>query len=343
LDKTTDLNGDIGLEAKVAFLRQSDAYPEAPQAVEVRETHMSWVFLTDTYAYKLKKPVCYAFLDFSTVEARRLNCEREVRLNRRLAPNVYLGTVALKVGVDGKLHLDEDGRIVDWLVKMRRLPAERTLEHAIAAGVVQEADVRRVVARLAAFYRNAAVVAVNSEEYRRRFEVELHVNRQELSRPAFGLSLDVVDGLAAAQAGFLAAHGHLLEVRARSRRIVECHGDLRPEHIYLGDDPVVVDCLEFNREFRILDPADELAYLAMECDRLGAPYVEAWVFETYRHETGDHPPGALLDFYKCWRAYLRAKIAIWHLDEPRVREPSKWVQRTDQYLRLARGYSLRFA
>jgi aminoglycoside phosphotransferase family enzyme len=304
---------------------------------------MSWLFLTDAHAYKLKKPVRYAFLDFSTIEARRLNCQREIALNRRLAPDVYLGIVPLTVDIEGGLHLGGAGRPIDWLVQMRRLPAKQTLEHAITTNQVREADVRRVADRLASFYRAAAPVGIGPRQYRRRFEENVWTNRQELARPLFGLPLGVVENLAAAQLTFLAVHGDLLESRAQVGKIIEGHGDLRPEHIYLGSEPVIVDCLEFNRDLRILDAADELAYLAMECDRLGAPFVDGWIFETYGDRTSDKPPRALLEFYKCARAYLRAKIAIWHLDEPDVRDTSKWTRRADEYFRLAREYSRRLA
>lgn len=332
---------DVELAAKVAHLSRPGAYPATTSTVEARETHMSWVFLTDDHAYKLKKPVHYPFLDFTTLEARRANCKREVCLNRRLAPSIYLGTVALSVDTEGKLHLGGPGRIVDWLVKMRRLPAERTLEHAIITGTVREEDVRRLAVRLATFYRGATPVPMAADDYRRRFERDIGEIRDELWRPAFGLPRDLVGWLAAAQLNFLAAHGELLDGRVVAGRIVECHGDLRPEHVYLGVEPVVLDCLEFNREFRILDAVDELAYLAMECDRLGATFIEAWLFDAYRSGTGDVPPRRLVEFYKCHRAYLRAKIAIWHLKEAEVRTPAKWRERAVQYLGVARDCSAR--
>ncbi len=335
-------NREVDIRAKVAFLMRPEIYPDRPDRVEVKETHMSWVFLTDAHAYKLKKPVRYAFLDFSTVEARRRDCEQEVRLNRRFAGDAYLGTVLLNLDPDGALHLDGEGRTVDCLVKMRRLPAERTLEHAIAAHGVREADVRRFAARLAALYRASPPIEMEPKEYRRRFHQDVNANRRELARPAFGLPPELIEGIAAAQLDFLKTHGALLDRRVLEKRIVEGHGDLRPEHIYLGRRPVIADCLEFKREFRILDPADELAFLAMECDRLDAPFVGAWVFETYSEVTGDEPPGRLVQFYKSCRAYLRAKIAIWHLDEPEVREPSKWSARTREYLHLARTCAERF-
>lgn len=335
-------NQEIGLAAKVAFLQRPDSYPEQPAAVEAKETHMSWIFLTDAHAYKLKKPVRYAFLDFSTIEARRLNCEQEVALNRRLAPNVYLGVLPLTIGIDGRLHLAGPGHPIDWLVQMRRLPAEQTLEHAIVTNQVREADVRRIANHLGDFYRGATPIAIEPQEYLRRFKAGVLDSRRELARPLFRLPADLVAGLSEAQTGFLATVGDLLESRARAGRIVEGHGDLRPEHVYLGPEPVVMDCLEFNRQFRIQDPADELAYLAMECDRLGAPFITDWIFGTYGGRTNDRPPPSLIAFYKCYRAYLRAKIAIWHLDEPKVRDPSKWTRRAHEYLHLASEYRRSF-
>lgn len=338
-----DADRNADLAAKVAFLRRPEAYPDRPSTVEAKETHMSWVFLTDSRVYKLKKPVRYAFLDFSTVEARRVNCEREVRLNSRLAPGVYLGTVSLRRDAAGQLHLDGPGRVVDWLVKTRRLAADRTLEHAIVSRQVSEDDVRRLARRLATFFRRARRVPLRPDAYCRRFADDLRFNQTELSRPAYGLSRDLVREVAAAQAGFLDARRELLEERARQGRIVEGHGDLRPEHIYLNQAPLVIDCLEFNRDLRVLDPADELAYLAMECERLKAPFVEPLIFASFRDATADDPPRALIDFYKCSRAYLRARIAIAHLSEPPVRERARWIARTDEYLRLARGYATALA
>lgn len=139
---------DASIDEKVAFLRRPEAYPSRPARVEVVETHMSWVFLTDELAYKLKKPVLYQFLDFSTVEARRLNCEREVSLNRRLAADVYHGIVSLDLGSDGNLRLGGGGTAVDWLVKMRRLPAHRMLDAAIRSDSVSAEDIDRLQSRI---------------------------------------------------------------------------------------------------------------------------------------------------------------------------------------------------
>ena len=331
----------VSLAAKVAFLSRADSYAEGADTVETKETHMSWVFLTDDYAYKLKKPVRTSFLDYGTIAARRRNCQREVRLNRRLAPGIYLGTVPLRIDARTGLHLKGASRVVDWLVKMKRLPAEGTLEHRIAAGTVRETDIRRLGRILAAFFRSAPDGRGAPHAHLCRTMEAVRADHGELARPRFGLPKEKVNRLAAAQLSFLARHGDLLQGRAEARRIREGHGDLRPEHVYCNGTPIVMDCLEFNRRLRMLDPVDELAYLAMECERLGNERVGRWLFDTYRRETGDFPPRGLIDFYKCSRAYLRAKISIWHIADVSVPAPERWRRRAHQYLACAENYARR--
>ena len=335
---TTQLQQAVALEAKIESLGRPDAYPEAPSRVEAVETHMSWVFLTDAHAYKLKKPVRYAYLDFSTVEARRLNCEEEVRLNRRLAADVYMGVIPLVLGAEGRLCVGGPGEAVDWLVQMRRLPAERMLDHLIRSGAVKRAEISLLARRLARFYTQAAPHSITPQAYRQSLAERIEANMLELVSPEFGLDRDIPERLARSQLGFLASHAGLFDSRVRQGHIVEGHGDLRPEHVCLLPEPVVIDCLEFNREFRILDPADELGYLAMECERLHAPEVGRWLLESYTGASGDAPPAALLHFYQNCRAVLRAKLAIWHLRDDGRHPQNKWVATALEYLELARWH-----
>ena len=328
------------LSRKIEFLKRAESYPDRPRRVTAIETHMSWIFLTDRYAYKLKKPVRLPFLDFGTIEARRRNCERELRLNRRLAPDVYLAVVPLRATADGRLSLGDKGRIVDWLVKMRRLSGDRTLQHAIRHESVRAADLRRFVELLVGFYRSTDSAPISETRYRQRFEENIKANRLELAKRAWHLPTGIIRDVTKAQLDFVIHEPRLLAQRVRDRRIVEGHGDLRPEHVYLGATPVVTDCLEFNRAFRILDPADELAYLALECDMLGSHETGRRIIELYRELSGDTVPERLLDFYMSERACLRAKLAIWHLREQDARRPAKWRRRALKYLRLARSYAL---
>lgn len=333
-------DASIDLGTKVAALQQAATYPEAPASIEVVQTHMSWVFLTPQHAFKLKRPVRYEFLDFSTLAARKHNCQEEVRLNRRLAPDVYLGVVPLKIDTAGRLRLeDSGGEVVDWLVKMRRLPAERMLEHMIVHGTVREADVRPAAEVLARFYQRRAPIRMDPQRYRAALEADMGYSFRELSRPVYGLPKEQIARIHQAQLGILHDASALFDERVAAGHIVEGHGDLRPGHICLEPTPVFFDCLEFNWSFRIIDPADELAFLAMECERLGAKFVGREFFAVYRDVTGDDPPAPIVAFHKAARACLRARLAIWHTHElPRTEWP-KWQELAKSYLDLAATYT----
>lgn len=331
----------VSLADKVRFLRQPESYPERPGAVEAIESHMSWVFLTERHAYKMKKPVRRPYLDYSTLEARRENCTAEVRLNRRFAPHVYLGVVPLTVDRAGQLCLDGAGEPCEWLVKMVRLPAECTLEAQIVRGAVDEAKLQDAIRLLTAVYRELPAAEITAAAYRARFRDALRENLGAVQDPAFGLASELPEVVAAAQERFLANHAGLLDARVESGRIIEGHGDLRPEHVYLTDPPILMDCLEFSRDLRLVDPVDELAYLGIECERLGAPRIGELVLETYRADTGDRPPELLVDFYASTRAMLRAKLAIWHLADEHRPDAEKWRTRTLHYLHIAAGYAAR--
>jgi aminoglycoside phosphotransferase family enzyme len=327
------------LEAKLAFLGRPDAYPEATSRVQAVETHMSWVFLTDAHAYKLKKPVRYAYLDFSTPEARRLDCEREVRLNRRLAAEVYLGVMPLLLDAAGRLHLGGEGETVDWLVQMRRLPADRMLDHLLRGGTVTQAEIARLARLLARFYAASPAETGAPAGYRQTLAARIEDNLRELASPEFGLDPELPERIARFQLAFLRGHADWFDRRVSEGRIVEGHGDLRPEHVCLLAEPVVIDCLEFNREFRILDPADELGYLALECERQHAPQVGRWLLDGYGEASGDVPPDALIHFYQSCRALLRAKLALWHLRDDGRHPPGTWRAAAGEYLELAQRHA----
>lgn len=332
---TPPLASDVTLESKVAFLRQPTSFPETSYRVEAIETHVSWVFLTDGYAYKLKKPVRYDFLDFSTIDARRHYCAEEVRLNRRLAPEVYLGIVALTLDSPGHLQLDGYGTAIDWLVKMRRLPVQHMLDYAIQHATVKEEDIRRVATRLAGFYRTCPFVPIEPADYRNSLLHHIDCNLQELGLPAYQLPIAQVRGICLAQRAALQQMAGLLDERARAGRIVEGHGDLRPEHICLKPTLAIIDCLEFSRDLRIVDTADEVAFLALECEHLGAADLGALLLRNYRDISGDRPDAALVHFYQSYRASLRATIAIRHLNEEKFRYSPQWPRRASEYLQLA--------
>jgi aminoglycoside phosphotransferase family enzyme len=329
----------VSTEAKAAFLRRPKSYPKGARRVDVIETHMSWVFLTATHAYKLKKPVAYDDLDFRTLAARKHFCEEEVRLNRRLARETYLGTVPLTATPDGQLALGGFGEPVDWLVKMRRQPAARMLDRLIERGELRSPELRGVILKLAEFYRAAPPIEVDPRDHREQFECAIQASQDELTDPVYALPAGQIRAICAAQRNFLSARPEFLEARVAGHRIIEAHGDLRPEHICVDPEPQIIDCLEFHRPFRLLDPADELSFLALECERLGADSADSVIFDVYRQVTDDAPPDVLLRFYKSFRACSRAKVAIWHLRDDVVREPEKWPRLARIYLDLATRYA----
>jgi aminoglycoside phosphotransferase family enzyme len=329
----------VDLDAKVKFLQQPEHYPDGSTRVEVVETHISWVFLTRRYAYKLKKPVRQPYLDFRTIDARHQDALEEVRLNRRLAGGVYLGVVPLNVSGRRRLRLGGHGRPVDWLVHMRRLPSQRMLDSAVCAGRATPDDLRRIGECLGQFYRTLPSVDGDAREYVVGFRDDIEENRRELSLPRFGLPAMRIQLLSAHQQKLLDRLAPALGRRVQQGRLIEGHGDLRPEHVCLLKTPVIIDCLEFKRAFRVLDPADELAYLALECERLGAPWAGPALLQAYSNVTGDRPGPALVHFYQAFRATLRAKIAIWHNRDNGVVDTEKWRTRSLEYLALAERHA----
>ncbi len=342
-DPPEDPPGDPGLDAKLAFLSRPPSYPEPTTRVERVQTHLSWVFLTDAHAYKLKKPARSDFVDLRTVADRRRNCRAEVRLNRRLAPDVYLGAVPLTCDAAGRLAINGDGDVVDWLVRMRRLPQDRMLDRIIASGLASTIDVDAIVQPLCRLYRAAPPVAMPAAAYLEALAAEIDATQLALREPGYALPADTLDRIAALQSRVLARDRASIGDRATAGRIVEGHGDLRPEHVCMLSPPRIIDCLEFSRELRSLDAADELAYLALECERLGAPDLRERIFDAYRRLSGDTVPEALIDFYQSYRACIRARIAIWHWRDPALRGIPKWRVQALDYLRLALAHADRSA
>ncbi len=336
------MNGDPGSEAKLAFLTDPASYPEKPQSVEVRETHMAWVFLTDTHAYKLKKPVRFSFLDYTTLDARGCMCAREVELNRRLAPWVYLGVLTLVRRSDGTLALRSKSpcetsgfEALDYLVKMRRLPSEGLLDQAIANEIVSPGRLKEAAELIANFYADLPVVGLLQASYASELVADAELNRSAVRWSLEPGSEPRVERIVHLLRAFVRKEHALLE--ERSKRLVEGHGDLRPEHIYLGPPPAVIDCIEFSRSFRINDPLDELCFLAMECERLEARAVGETFVDAYCKAGDEKPPAKLLAFYKARRALLRARLSLAHLEE-NVADPEKWHRRTLHYLAISESY-----
>jgi aminoglycoside phosphotransferase family enzyme len=314
------------LDAKVAFLRGSCGPDD-----EAIETHFAWVFLIDDRAWKLRKPVRRDTMDYGSLEARRLDSLEEIRLNRRLAPDVYLGTAPLTLTADGQLAIDGQGEIVDWLVCMRRLDRSRLLEAQLAQGSVKPESLRPVVRLLADFYRTAAPAISDGPAFLARIGRQVEANQQVLA-PA-GVTGN--ETLLVLQREFIAKHSSLLAQRAASGCVVEAHGDLRPEHVYLDDSPAIIDCLEFDRDLRVLDRAEELSFLHLECARIGHEATGRALLRGCLALLADHATDALLHFYRGHRATTRAKLYAWRASEPDGGTRREWLDLAGEYVRRA--------
>jgi aminoglycoside phosphotransferase family enzyme len=268
------------------------------------------------------------------LELRRIACFAELSLNRRLAPDVYKGVVPL-TRRGNELAIDAVGDVVDWLVVMRRLDEKHTLERLLLTRCLAPRQLNPLITVLARFYRHARKAVVSPASYIDRWHRRLVVNRQVLLDRQLGLPAALVRRIDGWQRDFLQRHGELLLERVRRRFIVDGHGDLRPEHIWPEPPVRIIDCLEFNSELRAVDPLDEVAFLYVECSRLGAARAGAYIVR----RLADALPGGfspeLFTFYCSYRAMVRARLAIAHLLEPRLRTPGKWRPLARDYLRAA--------
>jgi aminoglycoside phosphotransferase family enzyme len=338
---TTLSNQWQDLQSKVRFLKQPSAYPEQPPAVETVETHMSWVFLTGQYAYKLKKPVLLPFLDFSTLETRYQSVDRELKLNRPLAPGVYLEILPLLRNGDHDFKIGSvsdvkhGAPVVDWLLKMKQLPRNRMLDQTLGTNHVNRDRLSTAIEMLTEFYRTTEHISITPAGYREHLRTRIENNYAILSLPGYALDERQLESVYQMQLNWLDGYSDWFEQRVREGRIVDGHGDLRPEHVCLTSPPVIIDRFELNAEERIVDPVDELSFLYMECELLGHPETGDFVLEQYRRLSGDDYPPQLTSFFRSLRACIRARFAAWHLDDPWVRDRERWRLKAAAYLRLA--------
>lgn len=301
-------------------LLRPEAYPPPrPHAVELRETHVSWVFLTESDVYKVKKPVSLGFLDFASIEARRRACEAEVVLNNRLATGAYFGVVPVRRGEDGRLHVHEGGEVVDWAVHMLRLPDALRADVRLAAGELTPRDVDRIADHVAAFHarclRTPEVAAYGAVS-----QVEANV-RENFAQTRGHVTSFLTDAQAAEveafQLGVLRDKGPLLERRRAEGFVRDGHGDLRLEHVYFGGRPAdptggitILDCIEFADRFRCADVGADLAFLSMDLAAHGRVDLAERLVARYARATDDFDLYALIDFFESYRAWVRGKVSV---------------------------------
>lgn len=324
-----------------------DAYTPSARTVELAETHISWVFLADEYVYKVKKPLCFPFLNYGTLDARRHACEEEVRLNRRLAPQTYLGILPIVRGPEGRLHVGGSGQTVEHCVQMRRLPLDQCLDKKLMRGEVRTRDVERLLDVTLPFYRSspASVSAARfatPEAVLHNLRDNFEVLGESWVAHSPGIANIAFPRIATSQLLYVHAHRELFSQRIADGHVSDGHGDLRPEHVCMLDPPVVFDCVEFSESLRIGDVVSELAFLAMELERLGHPSLATSLLDGYRRRSNDDFPATLASFYKAYRACVRAKVDVLRARQVSEEHRAPLWNEVERYLQLASYHANEF-
>lgn len=333
-----------GEDSLIRFLKDPSSYAHAPSSVRLVQTHISYVALASPFVFKVKKPVDFGFLDFTTLERRRHYCEEEVRLNRRLCARIYEGVVPIARGAQG-LTFGDEGEVVEYAVRMRELEDGRFLHQLLARGAAGPADLDRVVAKLLPFYRRqtpAPEVTAWGRLKKLRISTDENFEQTErfvgeaLPRPAF-------EALRYFTERFYAARRALLERRCEEGHIVDAHGDLHAEHIHLtAEDVCIYDCIEFNERLRYIDVASDVAFLTMDLAFNGHPELSRYLAAQMAARLQDPDLRRLLGFYGCYRAYVRAKVELMRSAEAEVpaEDRAESRDRAARYVQLALRYAV---
>jgi len=325
----------------VQALLEPRAYPDKPQRIELGQTQMSFVFIADDYVYKVKKPVDLGYLDYTTLERRQFFCHREIELNRRLCPDVYLSVVPI-TQEKGNIVIGGQGEAIEYAVKMRRLPQEAMMDVLLTNNQVSAEMVASVAKKLADFHHRAEINATistfgdldtitqNTEENFTQTEKYIGVT---ISRDEYQRIKDYTDS-------FTNNNTSLFHQRVVDGRIKDCHGDLHAAHVCFTDGICIYDCIEFNDRFRYCDVASEVAFLAMDLDHYRRADLSRGFVDAYVAQSQDRELLKLLNFYKCYRAYVRGKVASFKFDDPHISEEerTKSLAGAKSYFDLAESY-----
>ncbi len=326
----------------VESMKDPGFYPHEVQEVEYLQTHVYSVFLTGPLAYKLKKPVDFGFLDFTTVELRKTFCLKELELNRRLAPSVYLRVEPITLE-DGRPVLDGSGPTVDWVVVMRQMDQRQLGPRVLERGELSSEKIQSVVDVLVPFYR-AAATGPGVDEFGTIDVVKFNTDENfEQTKSYVGSAIPGAqyDEIRSITDRFYQEKGGLFQRRIEEGRTRECHGDLHLGNIFFEDPPVIFDCIDFNERFRCSDVAVDLAFLVMDLDFQGVPDLAQRVVEHYVERSGDTGFLEMVDFYCCYRAYVRGKIACFTSADPALSraEGESQLGTAREYFDLAHRYA----
>ena len=333
---------EVILPDYIQFLQQKENYPHPVDDVSLIQTHISFVLLAGDSVYKWKKPVDFGFLNFSTLEKRKYYCEQELELNRRLCQDLYEEVVTLNVYGDS-FCLNGTGEVVENGIKMSRMPEEKMMGRMMAAGQVTRDHIDAIIEKLVPFYESAAgdaaitefglakSVAVNVLE---NFEqTEGFVGQGAIDKQQF-------DKIASYSKEFL-SHEDRFQARIDAGKIRDCHGDMHSANICLTDPVSIFDCIEFNERFRYTDVAADVAFLAMDLDFHGETELSDYFIKQFVAKSADTGLMEMLNFYKCYRTYVRAKIALFTASDPAVDAATKdaCIAQAKKHFQLAEQYA----
>jgi aminoglycoside phosphotransferase family enzyme len=323
-------------------LLDPDSLPDKTGRVSLIQTHISMVFVGDEFVYKVKKPVDFGFLDFTTLEKRKHYCEQEVKLNQRLAQDTYIGV--MPVTYDGKHYRigQDEGEIVEYAVKMKKIPEELLMKSIFSRGELGEAHLREIARVLAKFHQHAErspeidkfgepeVFRINTDE---NFEQTAKYMDTTIASEDFHTLREWTED-------FYRQKEDLFQERVLAGKIRDGHGDLHMEHVCLTEKLSIIDCIEFNDRFRYGDTLVDIAFLLMDLEFHGGKDFARQLWSFYGKETGDTDMDILLTFYKVYRAYVRGKVNSFQLDDQHIGpdEKKKAAQTASRYFALARSY-----
>jgi uncharacterized protein len=322
-----------------------ESYPNLPASVELVQTHISYVFIAGDFVYKIKKPVNFGFLDFTSLEKRKHYCEEELRLNRRLAPSIYLDVVAISENKEGKIIVGAGEKIIEYAVRMKKLPLARMLKTLLAHGEADDKIIAAVAEKIASFHKLAETggridemghIATIRHNHEENFDQTLKYVNITIPEYQYNFIKEYV-------AKFLHKKKDLFEKRIAGHKIRDCHGDLHLEHICVTDEIIIFDCIEFNERFRFADTAAEIAFLTMDLDFNGYSRQADVFVQAYLRYSGDHEMLDLLNFYRCYYAYVRGKVISFRLDQKEIpaSERSQITDIAGRYFNLATSYAAR--
>lgn len=325
-------------------IRERALFNHPVSAFKVIETHISYILLTGRYAYKFKKPVNLGFLDFSTLEKRKFYCEEEIRLNRRLAPGIYMDVVAI-TGDEHYPRFGGEGTVLEYAVKMVQFSEADEMERVLQQGRLRQRHIDSLAVSIAAFHLDIASTGTDTQygspELNRRYTMEnfAHIRPVLKKERAYGKRLDKLEQWTIAELGRLDG---VFKKRKQQGFVRECHGDLHVGNIAIHDGvPVIFDCIEFNPELHWIDTMSEVAFLIMDLDARGRGEFGRRFLNRYLELTGDYAGLAVLRFYLVYRALVRCKIACIRLGQPDLSRQGGVLEleHEHKYLDLADGYT----